>query len=502
MSITKLETSLFNVCNALDRSKFLELAIKMKNEDKIKTDPEFTKKFMFAFDHNVEKFCVNIELLIEHEVYDRKDNAKRALKKHFTDGTDYRGQSTCSSTERSENNKALHGGNNKEIIMLTPDCFKSMCLIAGSDAGKIVRQYYLDLEQVSKMYIFNELRESERLRLRAEKLHQQNIRKHRYFKFGKKGPTFYIIMCGLEYADGVIRLKFGVAGCPRDEKYKNSHHSIDSRLAEHRTLWPQLQVLFVVYTRNAQLLENFIKVSYQNKINPNGHEIMENVNPTELIQTVNNCLGLLDICQTEPSYRIEENLEMYNQKALIPIREQAEISEGQLSDKEQIDEEKNEVDENEEEIKNDMEQFQVINIANFSIPPAVFQEPSVDEAIDILRNLKAMTCAQLRGHLEKYQQPIAKLKEKLQKKLQTYIVEILMRHDCCPPHLIPKIIPPTPHATTGTRKCAVCKQRLHISKFWVKISGVKGRDNTCSECRNDVRRRDRARKWSEKTCSD
>lgn len=143
MSITELETSLSNICNKLDQKKFLELAIKMKREDKIKTDPEFAKKFMFAFDSDVERFCMNLELLIDHEVYNRKDHAKRVLRNKFTDRVDYKIQSNCSLPSKS---KTLHGGNNKELIMITPNCFKSMCLIAGNNAGKNIHQHYLDLE--------------------------------------------------------------------------------------------------------------------------------------------------------------------------------------------------------------------------------------------------------------------------------------------------------------------------------------------------------------------
>lgn len=499
MSITKLETS--NICNTLDQSRFLELATRMKNEDKIKTDPEFAKKFMFAFDHHAEKFCVNLELLIEHEVYDRKDHAKRALTKHFTDGADYRVQLDCSSREGSENSKALRGGNNKEIIMLTPDCFKSMCLIAGSDAGKIVRQYYLDLEQVSKVYIFNELQESERLRLRAEKLHQQNLQKHRYFKFGKTGPTFYIVVSGLEYLDGIIRIKFGVAGCPRTEKCKNSHHSIDARLAEHRTLWPQLQVRFVVYTTNAQLLEQAIKVSYQDKINPGGHEIMEGVDPMKLIQTVNNYLKLLDICQTDLSYRIEEKLEMYNQIALIPIRKVVEqINNEKVED--ENDEEHDEKIPEEEEKDGSVSAPQIIynttNITNnFNVSSSSVLEPSLDEALKLLEDLKSMTRAQLRIRLEQYKQPVSKLRENLQRNLKAYISTILAKYGYCPHRPVPKKAPRKSPAMTGNRICTICHKQLHVMEFWVKAEGKQGRDNACSGCRNEARIK-RERKWNAK----
>jgi phage anti-repressor protein len=356
MSLSKLESSSSELSLAFNQSKFIEMAIKMKNEGKIKTDLDFARKFMFAFENSAEKFCVNLNFLVDYGVYDRKDNAKAKLLKHFLQGTDYEVQNDSPELSGKPNRA---GGRPSEIIKLTVDCFKGMCMLSQNDAGHMVRGYYLDMEHISKACIADQLKESERLRLKAEKLHAQNIQRHRYFKFGKKGPVFYIIVSGIAPADGIIRIKIGVAGCqnPKPKKCKKCGHkpqiktsnpSIDSRLAEHRTLWPQLQVLFVAYTKDAQLLERNIKRVYKNKINPNGHEIIEDVQSQELIETVSNYLNLFDTLEQEPSFLIEENLEMYNQQALVPIRLLQE-SEERIMAKLEVIEEK--LDEQKVEIK-------------------------------------------------------------------------------------------------------------------------------------------------------
>lgn len=340
MSLSKLGSSSSEITLAFNQSKFIELATRMKNEGKIKTEPEFAQKFMFAFENNPERFCVNLELLIEHGVYDKKGNAKIKLFKHFKEQTDYQVQSNSFEISEKPNRT---GGRPSEIIMLTIDCFKGMCMLSQNDAGCKVREYYLDLEQVSKAYIIDEFKKSERLRLKAEKLHEQNIQRHRYFKFGKKGPVFYIIVSGVPSADGITRIKIGVAGCnnskPRKCKkcghqpqVKTSQPSIDSRLAEHRTLWPQLQVLFVAYTNDAQLLERTIKRVYRNKINPKGHELIEGVKVQDLIETTNNYLNMFDTLEKEPSFLIEENLELYNKQALIPIIQAIQESEERIKE--------------------------------------------------------------------------------------------------------------------------------------------------------------------------
>lgn len=551
MSLIRLETTYLKQ-REFNSSKFIELATKMKEEGKIKTDLEFAKQFMFAFDDRTEKFCLNLESLVEYKVYDRKDHAKRALKRNFIEGADFNRKISCSPTEGSKiammeyevktnstndsdnepENNLSHGGNNKEIIMMTTDCFKLMCIMAGSDAGRTVRQYYLDLEHVSKMYIRNEFleterllleseqsrAESEKLRIRAEKLHQQNIQKHRYFKFGKKGPTFYAGVSGLDYADGSIRIKPGVVGCeiakPKKCKkcghktcVKRSQETLDSRLATHRTLWPQLQLIFVVYTPNAQLLENAIKLSYKNKINPNGHEMIENVDPKDFVETVNNYLRLFDISEAEPSYKIEENLDLYNKQALMPIWKNEENEEKLELPKNNEESEHEEDETNEDEVKDQdvkeseeseksdekspvpiIQNISIIN--NFGPVTQATNEPSLEEALSLFNNLKNMTCAQLKSHLEKFNRSIGKTKDKQQDNLRTYLIEVLNKHGKWP---LPSVsAKPTKKAPImdGYRVCAVCNEKLHITDFWPKTNGINGRDNTCASCRNEVRRRE------------
>ena len=57
----------------------------------VKTSLEFAEKFMFTFDSK-EPFPINIEVLIEMKVYDRKDNCKTKLNKNFILYTDFKVQ--------------------------------------------------------------------------------------------------------------------------------------------------------------------------------------------------------------------------------------------------------------------------------------------------------------------------------------------------------------------------------------------------------------------------
>lgn len=76
----------------------------------------------------------------------RKDNLKRSLIKFFSENYDY--------TITNINKKREHkfGPSHIEIIMITPDCFKELCMISQVDKAKEVRQYYLSIEKLIKRY--------------------------------------------------------------------------------------------------------------------------------------------------------------------------------------------------------------------------------------------------------------------------------------------------------------------------------------------------------------
>ena len=197
--------------------------------------------------------------------------------------------------------------------------------------------------------------------------HNSNLQRHQYYKFKKRGPCFYIITQGLEYKDEVSRIKIGICGCAKQqvsscphckEEIQNNEQSesFDSRLKSHRTLWPQLQVKFAVYTCDASLLEKCLKRMYKDAINPGGHEIIENVKLEDVINETNNYLNLFNVYNEEKEYLIEENIEDYNkisETALKLKKEVVNVVEDVIEEvKEEIKEKTDEITKYEEYINN------------------------------------------------------------------------------------------------------------------------------------------------------
>ena len=165
-------------------------------------------------------------------------------------------------------------------------------------------------------------------------MHKYNSRlqKHQYYKFKKTGPCFYIIIQGLEYKDGIPRIKIGICGCPK-RKLTNCPHcdgqlgnnkqneSFDGRLQNHRTLWPQLQVKFAVYTDDAALLEKCWKRVYKAQINPGGHEIIENVELEDVKEEIkeknNEILKYQEYMKKIDTYKVNELSQILKDLGLI-----------------------------------------------------------------------------------------------------------------------------------------------------------------------------------------
>lgn len=73
--------------------------------------------------------------------YSRKDSAKRALKNYFSEDEEF-------STERG---KACTEGRPADLIYLSCDGFKELCMISRSQTGRLTRKYFIETEKKWKL---------------------------------------------------------------------------------------------------------------------------------------------------------------------------------------------------------------------------------------------------------------------------------------------------------------------------------------------------------------
>ena len=79
-----------------------------------------------------------------------KDKIKTTLTNNYMINIDYIINKTLHPLK--EVQKETRGGHNKKLILLTPDCFKMLCMRSRTAKAEKVRQYYVDLEKLIDSY--------------------------------------------------------------------------------------------------------------------------------------------------------------------------------------------------------------------------------------------------------------------------------------------------------------------------------------------------------------
>ena len=116
-----------------------------------KINKEFIKDF-FGIQKNIiyekyKPFIIDLDD-ITYWLDARKDNLKETLIKNYLNKFDYIIISSLLVNQKRTNK----GGQNKETILLTSDCFKMLCMRSNTKKANKVRQYYIDLEKLIDKY--------------------------------------------------------------------------------------------------------------------------------------------------------------------------------------------------------------------------------------------------------------------------------------------------------------------------------------------------------------
>lgn len=168
-------------------------------------------------------------------------NARRCVYKHFA-AEEYReGENLLLPTEKQvllpqpREQPTQHGGHNKLKIMMTVRAFKELCLVARTEKAKVVRGYYLKMEEILQDYIEHRLREANvRMTDMEESLHELMDEvaaaedtaawaHHRGILSGYKNRNVVYIMHILGLEDGRFVVKIGSTDCIQDRVSKLSH---------------------------------------------------------------------------------------------------------------------------------------------------------------------------------------------------------------------------------------------------------------------------------------
>jgi phage anti-repressor protein len=118
----------------------------------------FGNLLMYMNYHQTNDYVINLENVFKMIGFANKGNAKRTLENNFTKDEDYK--ITILPSEK--------GQIAREDIMLNVDTFKNLCMMAKTSKGKVIRKYYVKLENVYNEIIKEEI-ENQKLLLEKEK---------------------------------------------------------------------------------------------------------------------------------------------------------------------------------------------------------------------------------------------------------------------------------------------------------------------------------------------
>lgn len=286
-----------------DNSKLLKLTEHMIKMGKIKTTLDFAEKFMFSLDSE-EEFPINIEVLIEWGVFNKKSRAKKVLQNKFDKLIDY--ITIKGFANQMAKHKTNKGGRPSETIMMSVDCFKNMCMLSSNAMGKKIQRYYLDLEKVVKQYILIEYEEQNRKIVEKDKkikeqdieiINQDNelmekdgeimeqeekIKKQNDELFEERRNCIKMKKC----VDALTksnnhRHKFRKGGCVYALEDPNNKlnilkfgmsKDITQRLQSDRTMCPSIKVRYIMYTPHYELFENILKIRFKDQLYEPSHE--------------------------------------------------------------------------------------------------------------------------------------------------------------------------------------------------------------------------------------
>jgi hypothetical protein len=133
------------------------------------------------YDKNFD-FIVDLDNIWKWLGFTQKIDAKRLLEKNFNLDVDYKislrfqpeqvssEKTALGETKAVSEQPKINGGQNRQIIMLTIKCFKSLCLKAQTKKASEIHEYYMKMEEMLHQIVEEE---TDELRLQLEQ--KENI---------------------------------------------------------------------------------------------------------------------------------------------------------------------------------------------------------------------------------------------------------------------------------------------------------------------------------------
>lgn len=197
-------------------------------------------------------FVVDLNNIWRWLGFTQKYNAERMLELNFKIGIDYNKLAPHFGGASSEQKQ--HGGHNKQIVMMTIKCFKSLCLKAQTKKATEIHDYYLKLEE-----ILHDISNEESIELRQQ-LQIKDKQLEQKEKESKRAIEQAIIN---QFPLNTECIYFGTIENTNDAQEKlikfGHTNNLASRVLDHRKSYTNFNLTEAFRVHNKVEIENLIK---------------------------------------------------------------------------------------------------------------------------------------------------------------------------------------------------------------------------------------------------
>jgi cell division septum initiation protein DivIVA len=268
-----------NIVDLIEQNPIAKLSDAYNNKLLIKIKETFTgfeqKLFISSFycylnyDKNLD-FVVDLDNIWRWLGFQQKYHAKTVLEKHFALDVDYKNLAPATSGARLSPESPANtnvkqdekwGGQNRQIIMLTIKCFKSLCLKAQTKKASEIHEYYMKMEEVLHQVIEEETDE-----LRQQLEEKENIileKENTIIKTRKEKQRGIEQAIITQFPVNTECIYFGTINNTNEAKenlIKFGHtNDLATRVLDHRKKYDNFILVQAFRVQNKVEIENLIK---------------------------------------------------------------------------------------------------------------------------------------------------------------------------------------------------------------------------------------------------
>ncbi len=198
-------------------------------------------------------FVVDLNNVWKWLGFSTKQNTERVVESNFKEGIDYKKSASQSGGESSSDQKH-RGGHNKQIVMMTIKCFKSLCLKAQTKKATEIHDYYLKLEDV-----LHDITNEETSELRQQ-LQQKDKESIKLIKESKRAVEQATIVQFPEHTECIYFGTIENTNDTQEKLIKFGHtNNLSKRVLDHRKTYDDFTLVSAFKVYNKVEIENLIK---------------------------------------------------------------------------------------------------------------------------------------------------------------------------------------------------------------------------------------------------